>query len=167
MEQVPDFAEHKVRTHSGKLMALDIETFFDIYVRPRGGRLDRHGFAARYAAAALLVACSQADSDEDPEEKRVILDILTNTFELSPSTILQILRLANDSAQSESLATIAQLVNEYYKQNEKRSLLQHIWRVAYADGRVDEYEERFVDRVADLLGLTENDVAEAREIVAG
>lgn len=148
-------------------MALDIETFFDIYVRPKGGRLDRHSFAARYAAAALLIACSRADDEEDAEEARVIQQILTNTFGLSAGTVGQILQFANEAVASEGLSTVTDLVNEYYKPNEKRGLLQHIWRVAYADGRVDEYEERFVDRVAGLLDLSEDDVAEAREIVAG
>lgn len=149
-------------------MAIDIETFFDVYVRPtRGSRLDRHGFAARYAAAALLVACGKADSHQDPEEEKVILDIMENTFELSERTIDQILRLAEANTQGDTLSTVTDLVNEHYATRDKRVLLQHIWRVAYADGRIDVYEERFVDRVATLLGLTDVDVAEAREIVAG
>lgn len=150
-----------------RTMPLDLETFFDIYVRPKGGRLDRHGFAARYATAALLVACSKADADEDPTEEAVIVDILTNTFELSKSTVDQILRLAGEAVESSGLSTITDLVNEYYLPQDKRALLQHIWRVAYADGRIDVYEEKFVSRVAGLLGLSGDDVAEARAVVGG
>ena len=146
-------------------ITLDIQTFFDIYVRPKGSRLDRNGFAARYAAAALLVACSKADDDEDIEEKKVIADILANTFELSGTTIEQLLRLAN--LQAGSLSMITDLVNEYYKPAEKRMLLQQVWRVAYADGRIDVYEEKFVDRVAELLGMSEDAVKEARDVVSG
>lgn len=147
-------------------MATDIETFFDIYVRPaRGTRLDRNGFAARYAAAALLVACGKADDDADPEEDRVIRGILGTTFDLSQRTIDQIMRLADENTGEGALATIASLVNEHYREGEKRGLLEHVWRVAFADGRVDEYEEKFVDRVAELLRLTPIDVAETREIV--
>jgi len=147
-------------------MATDIQTFFDIYVRPAPGtRLDRHGFAARYAAAALLVACSKADDHQDPQEARVIADILANTFELSQRTIDQILQLVESHA-AEALSTVTDIVNEYYEARDKRKLLQHIWRVAYADGRIDVYEEKFVDRVAGMLGLADADVADARAIVA-
>ncbi|MDZ7683980.1 MAG: TerB family tellurite resistance protein [Gammaproteobacteria bacterium] len=149
-----------------RAMPLDIETFFDIYVRPKGGRLDRHGFAARYAAAALLIACGKADADEDPAEQAVIVEILTDTFELSKSTVEQILRLANESVESDGLSAITDLVNEYYQPREKRVLLQHIWRVAFADGRIDVFEEKFVSQVASLLHLSGDDVAEARAIVS-
>ncbi len=146
-------------------MATDIETFFDIYVRPHGGRIDRRGFAARYAAAALLVACSRADADQDPEEDRVIAEILSSTFELSQRTVDQIMRLIDQAeADGQTLETVTDLVREYYAVGDRRSLLKDIWRVAYADGRIDVYEERFIDRVASLLELTENDVVEARAI---
>lgn len=62
-------------------MTKDFKTFFDIYVRPsEDGRIDRDSYEFRYAAAALLVACSKADLDEDPEEQKVIIEILKETF---------------------------------------------------------------------------------------
>ena len=69
---------------------MDFTTFFDIYMRPRSGKpLDRDGIEFRYAAASLLIACSKSDMDEDPEERKVIRQILANIRVLDPPERIQ------------------------------------------------------------------------------
>jgi uncharacterized tellurite resistance protein B-like protein len=36
---------------------------------------------------------------------------------------------------------------------QKIALLESLWRVAFADGRLDKYEEQFIRRIAGLINL--------------
>jgi uncharacterized tellurite resistance protein B-like protein len=56
--------------------------------------LQRGGVEFRYAAAALLIACSNADLDESQEEKDAIRDLLSNTFRVSDRTIEKLFEFA-------------------------------------------------------------------------
>jgi len=145
-------------------MTADFKTFFDIYVRPSPGvHIDRESYEFRYAAAALLVACSKADFDEDPEEEKAIIEILKETFNVSSSTLESLLQMADAASEEDNLIDVTDMVNEYCSENDKRFLLENLWRVAYADGRLDKYEERFIQRIASMIQLTEDDVSRARE----
>ncbi len=41
-------------------------------------------------------------------------------------------------------------------------MLESIWRVALADGRIDKYEEQLIRRIADLLHLHHREYMQAR-----
>ena len=145
-------------------MTKDFKTFFDIYVRPsEGARIDRESYEFRYAAAALLVACSKSDFDEDPEEEKVIIEILRETFKVSTTTLESLLQMAGAASEEDNLIDITNMVNEYYSEKDKHFLLENLWRVAYADGRLDRYEELFIDRIAAMIQLTQDDVSRAQE----
>ena len=145
-------------------MTKDFKTFFDIDVRPSpGARIDRESYEFRYAAAALLVACSKADFDEDPEEEKVIVKILKETFKVSTTTVESLLQMADTASEEDNLADITDMVNEYYCEEDKHFLLENLWRVAYADGRIDKYEEQFIQRIAAKIQMTKEDVSRARE----
>ena len=53
-------------------------------------------------------------------------------------------------------------INDHLDQQQKQSLLESIWRVAFADGRIDKYEEHLIRRMADLLHLNHREFMQAR-----
>ncbi|MBQ76006.1 MAG: hypothetical protein CMQ20_13430 [Gammaproteobacteria bacterium] len=146
-------------------MTKDFKTFFDIYVRPSPGtRIDRDSYEFKYAAAALLVACSKADFDEDPEEEKAIIEILQDTLKVAATTLESLLQMADAASEEENLADITDLVNEYVCEADKHFLVENLWRVAYADGRLDKYEQLFIERIASLIQLTADDVDRAHQV---
>lgn len=142
---------------------VDFQTFFDIYMRPRGrGPLKRDGIEFRYAAASLLIACSKSDMDEDPREKAVIRQILQDTFDISDRTIDRLLEFADTASEEAYLGEINQLINDQFSDRDKRFILEKLWRVAHADGRIADEELAFVNRVAGDINMTADDVETAR-----
>ena len=138
---------------------MDFQTFFDIYLRPRTrGLLQRDGIEFRYAASALLIACSRSDMDEDPEERRVIREILKTTFNISDGTIDRLLDFADTASEEQYLGEVTQLVNDQFSDRDKRFLLEKLWVVAFADGRIEAREESFIRRIADEINLQPEDV---------
>lgn len=144
---------------------MDFTTFFDIYMRPHTTKpLSRDGIEFRYAAASLMIACSKADLIEDPEEKRVIKQILEETFDISGSTTDRLLEFADTASEGEYLGEITILINEQFNDRDKRFILEKLWRVAYADGRIENQEREFIDRIAGEINLSEEDVNTARTL---
>jgi uncharacterized tellurite resistance protein B-like protein len=43
------------------------------------------------------------------------------------------------------------LINESFKRQDKLALVEHIWRVACADGNIDRYGEYTIRKLCDLL----------------
>lgn len=138
---------------------MDFTTFFDIYMRPRSGKpLNRDGIEFRYAAASLLIACSKSDMDEDPEEKKIIKQILAESFTISDHTINRLLEFADTASEAEYLDVITGLINDQFNDRDKRFLLEKLWVVAYADGRIENQEREFIDRIAKEISMTSDDV---------
>ena len=42
-------------------------------------------------------------------------------------------------------------INKHYSREQKTELLEQLWRVAFADGKLDKYEEHLVRKLAELL----------------
>ncbi|MBO6566626.1 MAG: TerB family tellurite resistance protein [Pseudomonadales bacterium] len=141
---------------------MDFTTFFDIYMRPKSRRLlDRDGIEFRYAAASLLIACSKSDMDEDPNERKVIRQILIETFNLSEYTLNRLLEFADTASEAEYRGEIINLINDQFTDRDKRFLLEKLWVVAYADGHIESQERAFIDQIADGITMTAEDVETA------
>ncbi|MBT4162155.1 MAG: hypothetical protein HOE54_12675 [Gammaproteobacteria bacterium] len=142
---------------------MEFQTFFDIYMRPRSRELlKRDGIEFRYAAASLLIACSKSDMDEDPKERAVIRDILKVTFDISDRTIDRLLEFADTASEEEYLGEINSLINEQFSERDKRFILEKLWCVTHADGRIADEELEFLHRVAGDINMTSEDVETAR-----
>ena len=142
---------------------MDFQTFFDIYMRPRSREpLKRDGIEFRYAAASLLIACSKSDMDEDPKERAVIRDILKTTFDISDHTIDRLLEFADTASEGEYLGEINTLINDQFSERDKRFILEKLWCVAHADGRIADEEVAFVNRGANDINMTSEDIETAR-----
>lgn len=144
---------------------MDFTTFFDIYMRPRTRNLlKRDGIEFRYAAASIMIACSKADMDEAPEEKSLIKRVLIETFGIGEPTIDRLLEFADAGSEESYLSDIVGLVNDQFSDRDKRFLLEKLWQVAYADGRIEDEEQAFIDRVASEISMGDDDIADAKAI---
>jgi uncharacterized tellurite resistance protein B-like protein len=45
---------------------------------------------------------------------------------------------------------------------EKRRILEHLWEVVYADGKLSKHEDYLIHKIATLLRLTHNDLIRAK-----
>ena len=110
-----------------------------------------HGY--HVATAALLVEVMRADRDVRPEERDTVLRALEAAFgDLSPQEVRDLLARAEERADdATSLYEFTQHVNRQLDHDQKAHVVELLWRVAYADGDLDKYEEHLVRRIADLI----------------
>jgi uncharacterized tellurite resistance protein B-like protein len=107
-----------------------------------------------YATAALMIELAKADFEQDDIERQLIIAMLRDTFDIDGEH-LESLMAAADTASSEAsdLFQFTSLINDHYDTVQKIALLESLWRVAFADGRLDKYEEQFIRRIAGLINL--------------
>lgn len=115
------------------------------------------------AATALMVQVSRVDSREDEQELRTVMDCAVQAHQVTREEAEAILEDALAHAEdATSLYEFTGQINEYFDQTQKQALLVSIWRVAFADGRIDKYEEHLIRRMADLLHLNHREFMQAR-----
>lgn len=117
----------------------------------------------RYATAALLLEVAKADFGQDDLEHAVIVAMLRDTFDLDEETLQSLVQIAEQATQEATdVYQFTMLVNEYYSYEDKVRLIENLWRVAYADGRLDRYEEQFIRKVAGLIYVSHADFIKAK-----
>lgn len=114
----------------------------------------------QFAAAALLMVCAKSDFLDHPEEDKAIVDALRSVFSLDEAAVEELLANVTEATAVRQLQEFTSLVNRFYLPENKRELIENLWRVAYADGRLDRYEELFIGRVAFLISVP-TDVVQA------
>ncbi|MEE4279676.1 MAG: TerB family tellurite resistance protein [Halieaceae bacterium] len=122
----------------------------------------------RLAAAALLVEVARADHDHLEEEASAIAELLVETLELENAEVQALLERAGSAVENAtSLYEFTRLINDHYAPDDKRELVASMWRVAYADGDLDKYEEHIIRRVAELIYLPHADFIRSKHDAAG
>lgn len=136
-----------------------LQRFFEARVVEDRDEQGRHGgHTLRLAAAVLLVEMTRADFEVSPEERTAVLEALRRAFALPEEELKELRQLAEDEARTAiSLHPFTDRINSDYDAGEKRELICLLWRVAYADGRVDKYEDYLVRKVAELLYVPHRD----------
>lgn len=127
---------------------------------------DEHG-AVELATAALLVEMQRADSVVDAHDERAIRELLARHFHLDDAAVGKLVALANERADhSVSLHEFTRLIHARFDVAQKTTIVEMLWRVAFADGRLDAHEEHLVRKVADLLYLPQAAFIQAKERAA-
>ena len=110
------------------------------------------------ACAALLVEIAFADKDFDETEKTSLKQTLIETYAIDESDIEEIIKDAEETvSESTSLYGYTRVVNDEFEYEDKLSLLKNLWKVAYADGNLDKYEEHLIRKISDLIHISHTD----------
>ncbi|MFO7604660.1 MAG: TerB family tellurite resistance protein [Gammaproteobacteria bacterium] len=120
------------------------------------------------AAAVLLCEIMHADHEVTSAEQAVILESMQSFLGMSPEAARDLYAEVEALMQDAlPLQQFTALLNNHYEPEQKQALLTWLWRVVYADGRMDAHEEHLVRRVADLLYIRHADYVRIRNQVCG
>ena len=120
------------------------------------------------ACAALLVEIAFADKEFDETEKISLKQTLIKTYAIEDNEIDEIIKDAeNTVSESTSLYGYTRIVNDEFEYKDKLSLLRNLWKVAYADGNLDKYEEYLIRKISDLVHISHSDYINIKLDVRG
>lgn len=118
------------------------------------------------AAAALLIEAALLDGRFEAAERKAILDTLERHFDLSDDEAAALVAKATEmEAESVQLYGFTHVIKDRLAPEERVGIIEMLWEVAYADGRVDAYESGLVRRVAGLLFVSDVESGAARKRV--
>jgi uncharacterized tellurite resistance protein B-like protein len=110
------------------------------------------------ATAALLIELARADFSASSDELEAIRQLLQKRFALAPAAVEALLAEASRRADDAvSLHEFTHRLNRELPQSEKLGILEMLWRVSHADGRIDKHEEQLIQRIAGLLHISDRD----------
>jgi len=137
----------KFLANTDKIVEKDIEGFDDMTL----------------VTCVLLIEVSVSDDSYDDDEKNKIIGILKNKFNLNNTQINVLLEIADKKNQEMiSLYDWTSKVNDIYDYNQKKDLIKLLWDVAFADGRIDKYEDHTIRKIAELIYVKHEDFIKAK-----
>jgi uncharacterized tellurite resistance protein B-like protein len=143
-----------------------IKQFFDQRIAAEADKrvTDEHRLqVATAATAAMLIEMTRADFDVKSEEIESVAHAIQTTFGLSPGETKELMKLAEDEAhQATDYFQFTALINTGFSREEKVKVIELMWQVAYADGRMDKYEDHLVRKIAGLLHVSHKDFIAAK-----
>jgi uncharacterized tellurite resistance protein B-like protein len=117
------------------------------------------------AASALLLEIAHADG-LGPAEHESILRAVREDLGVAEEDVQEVLRLAEEARrESVDLYQFTRLVAETFSADQRRRLVEAIWRVVYSDGVLSAVETQLARRIGELVGLQQPDIQAARERV--
>jgi uncharacterized tellurite resistance protein B-like protein len=113
------------------------------------------GFERRHlqvAVAALLHEARRADYHPGDDEYAVAQQALAEMFELGPEQCAAVLEEGRTRAeQLHSFYAPVSVIKRDFSLEQRVRLVEHLWRIAYANGKLDPYEDHYVRKIAHLL----------------
>lgn len=117
----------------------------------------------RLSAAALLVHVAASDDSFDEAERGVLLDALTQRFDVDPGEANALIEAAvSADREAIDLYQFTSLVNRALDGEGKRKLVEVLFLIGYADGKLTEFENNIVWRASELMHVSAQDRTEIR-----
>ncbi len=115
------------------------------------------------AAIALMVEAASMDQSFDEAERSEIISLARRRFALSEAEAEDLLELAKARvSNTHQLLPFTRIIKDKFSYQERVDLMEELWRVVYADGRVDDYEANLMRRLAGLIYVSDRDCGAAR-----
>ena len=114
------------------------------------------------ASAALMYSVIRADDTVDASERARLRVILRKEYGLSTED-LQDLETRVESTTEHQVAEFAERIKAQWDMSERIELIEKLWVLAWADGKVDGLEAKTIREACDLRDVPEVEFAAARK----
>ena len=104
------------------------------------------------ATAVLMVQVARADYRFEETEYEALLKLIERHLDLTPEEASELANEAGEHAEEAiDVHAFTKRLHEHLSDTDKARVVSMLWRVAYADGRLDKYEDSLVLKISDLL----------------
>lgn len=121
------------------------------------------GRRLQLASAVLMVSVVRADLESRQDEHRALERAVGRALDLHADAAALVVRVAEEAlARGVSFGAILQQLAGELSLDQKRQLIESLWRIAFADAELAGHEEYLVRKVAGQLGLSTADLVETK-----
>lgn len=144
-------------------MLKNLRDLFEKMIAPANESPQTLEHGQQLATAVLLVEVMRADPEITAAERKSVVDALRTTFALSAQESELLFELADrTSREATDLFSFTSTINDSFTMRQKVDMIESMWRVAYADGKLDAHENHVLRRIADLLHVPHGAYANAK-----
>ena len=121
---------------------------------------------SQLAAAVLMVEAAKMDGNFDDAEAETILRLIRERFSLNDDEAESLLADAKEAQEETNhLLRFTRAIKDGFPLEERTSIIEMLWEVAYADGELHPFEANLVRRVSGLLYVPDQVSGQARKRV--
>ncbi len=118
------------------------------------------------ATCTLFIELANADSDFAEVERKKIIFLMKDLFNLEDEYINELIELSeNNVKESDSIYEYTTIINEMFSTDEKFELIKNLWRLVFIDNQLDAYEEHLVKKIGGLLNIEYQQIIGAKLLV--
>ena len=112
----------------------------------------------RLAATALMIHVISLDGEPSAIEKDKLHSLIESRFGLDPGTADRLITAATlVEGEAVDLYHFTSVIMRAVDEPGRVRIVEMMWELVFADGKVSEFEENVVWRAADLLGVSSHD----------
>lgn len=139
-----------------------LRNFLERHLDGESGPVDEER-RVRLATAALFAETMRIDGQISLAERDAARDAIVERLGLSPSEAGELLEAAREEVRAATdYFQFTSLLNRHLAQEQKIAVVERMWRIAYADARLDDHELHLIRRIADLLHVPHHDFIVAK-----
>lgn len=134
-------------------MLRNLKDLFDSIMPPAPAEpKERAEHTLQLASAVLLMEVMRSDADIGDAERSAVVAALRDRFALGADEVERLVELAEQASRNATdTYSFTSKINAGFELEQKLRMVEHMWRVAYADGHLDAHENHLMRKVADLL----------------
>jgi len=118
------------------------------------------------ATCALLIEIAKADTEFTEDERKKIISVMKNTFNLEKDYADELLELSEEKIkESISIYEFSTTINQNFSKEEKFRLLENLWRLIYIDETLNAHEDHLIKKIGNTLNMEHKDIINAKLIV--
>ena len=120
------------------------------------------------ATCAILLEMAKIDCEFDDLERQDIISIFKNKYNLADDEIAALIEASEEELErSIDLWQFTKHINNNYTPDEKIGIIETVWQVAYADGKLDKHEDYLIHKLSEILNLSHKHMIDAKLKVLG
>ena len=120
------------------------------------------------AVTSLMITTAKHDGVFDEVEKEEILKLLNNYYKLTDESLNNLFEISDSMVDNASdIHQFTSKINSSLDDEEKLAIIEMLWKIIIADGRIDDYENALVRKLSGLLYIDDFKVGEIKKRLTG
>ena len=114
-----------------------------------------------------MTEVARADYEYDETEYQLLLSLISQHCSIDADSAAELANKASEKAEDVvSLQKFTRQLTESLNERERESVVLLLWKIAFAHGRRDKYEDHLIMRIADLLYVSRSRVMKLKHDVS-
>ncbi|MBN2189974.1 MAG: TerB family tellurite resistance protein [Candidatus Aureabacteria bacterium] len=140
-----------------------IDNLKSLFAKPEENTTGNTAGKIRLASCVLFIEAAATDGRIDESERKVISGILEKDFGLDKTGINALLEEAQGKREdSVDLYEFTKVIDKNFSYDEKLAVLKDLWKIIFADRRLDKYEDQLIHKIAGLLKVSHRDLIDVK-----